>query len=417
MRILIVGSGGREHALAWRLQGEAEVIVTPGNAGIAADCETFPVKVEDRAGLMALADRLTPNLTVVGPEDPLIAGLADQLRLAGHRVVGPGADGAALEGSKALSKDLMAAAGIPTAEFQVFRNAASASDYVAARFGKGHGVAVKASGAALGKGVVVCDTPDEAYEAIRMMLVDRELGEAGSQIVVEDRLVGFEFSLLTLANEAGFWSLPVAMDHKRARDGDRGPNTGGMGTVSPVASVPEAMVRETEARVVAPALAEMARRGIEFRGVLFSGLLVQDGVPYCLEYNVRFGDPETQSVMRRLGPGLAEALRACAAGEPIPAVPVLPEAAVTVVMASLGYPGRYATGLPITIGPLPPEVVVFHSGTALATDGTLVSAGGRVLGVSATGATVPDAQARAYAGVAAIDAPGLFCRGDIGAKS
>ncbi len=412
-RILIVGAGGREHALAWKLSQEAEVIGTPGNPGIAQVAECWQIDPSHHAELAQACLRSSIDLVVIGPEDPLIAGLADALRTHGIAVFGPGADAAQLEGSKAFSKQLMAEAGVPTAAFGVFEDPTAASEFARSRFDLGFGVAVKASGAALGKGVVVCGNVDEADDAIAMMLVDGELGEAGSTIVVEDRLNGFEFSLLTLVSGQDILSLPVAQDHKRALNGDRGPNTGGMGTFSPVPHVNHALVQQTEETVVRPILRGLADRQIEYRGMLFSGLMVQDGVPYCLEYNVRFGDPETQSVVRRLGSGFADALRACARGERIPRVEVVPGAAVTIVMASKGYPGRFERGIPIRIGELPPDVVAFHAGTKTQ-NGDLVTNGGRVLGISAVGANLEEAARRAYLGVDAIECDGLRWRTDIG---
>lgn len=412
MRILIVGSGGREHALAWKLSQEAEVFCAPGNPGIAEVAECWPIAADHATVLAQACQRNEIDLVVIGPEDPLINGLADHLRSRGIAVFGPGADGAALEASKAFSKQLMAEAGVPTARFGVFTDAAAASEFAHARFDAGFAVAVKASGAALGKGVVVCGSADEADDAIAMMLVDQELGDAGATVVVEDRLNGFEFSLLTLVSGEDILSLPVAQDHKRALDGDRGPNTGGMGTYSPMTNVDAELVQHTEDLVVRPILRAMKERGIDYRGLLFSGLMVQDGVPFCLEYNVRFGDPETQTVMRRLGSGLGAALVQCAKGEPISPIEVLENAAVTVVMASKGYPGKFQRGYPITIGTLPNDVVIFHAGTKRE-QGQLTTNGGRVLGISAIGQTIEIARERAYEGVRAIECDGLRYRSDI----
>lgn len=414
MKALVVGSGGREHALVWRLAQDGEVFATPGNAGIAASCQTFAVSPTDAAGLDALATRLGVDLIVIGPEDPLILGVADRLRGTGHAVLGPGPEAAKLEGSKAFSKERMVRAGVPTAEHRTFTDAGEAVDYARSRFDQGIQVAVKASGAALGKGVVICATYDEAEDAIGRMMVEDELGPAGHTVVIEERLAGREFSLLTIVSGTHYRSLPVAQDYKRALDGDRGPNTGGMGSFSPLEWLPDGMVEETERRVVAPILQGLATDGIDYRGVLFSGLMVSGDTPYCLEYNVRFGDPETQSVVRRCGAGFSDALLAAAQGRALPDVAPLDHAAVTVVMASQGYPGHYVKGNPILIGKLPEGVEAFHAGTALS-EGALFSAGGRVLGVSAIGEGLPQARARAYAGVAAIAAPGLRWRQDIGA--
>lgn len=414
MRVLVVGSGGREHALAWKLAQEADVIVAPGNAGIAQELECIPIPATDPGGLIALSKERGVDLVVVGPEDPLVDGLADALRLAGIAVFGPGRNGAQLEASKAFSKSLMAEAGVPTARFQSFTDAAAAKAFVAEMAMEGRTVVVKASGNALGKGVIVCGSQAEAEDAIEAMLVDRAFGDAGAEIVVEERLVGFEFSLLTICSEAGFWSLPIAQDYKRALDGDRGPNTGGMGTYSPVPRVSEDLVKRTERQVVAPILEALKARGIPYRGVLFSGLLVQDGQPYCLEYNVRFGDPETQSVVRRLGIGFADALLAAANGQPIPPVEVKDEAVVSVVLASGGYPGDYRKGLPIGFGAFNPEVKVFFAGVGQQ-EGQLVTSGGRVMAVTATGPSIADARDRAYAGVLEVCFDEMHYRRDVAA--
>lgn len=415
MRILVVGGGGREHALAWKLSQEAEVIVAPGNAGIAADAEVVPIASTDFEALIRLAKERAVDLVVVGPEDPLIAGLADRFRAEGIPVFGPGALGAKLEGSKSFSKELMLEADIPTAQFLSFHNPNEAKTYARERFADGRPVVVKASGQALGKGVVVCDTIDEAEIAIDQMMVERIYGEAGAQIVVEERLRGFEFSLLTIVGDHNFVSLPVAQDYKRIFDGDQGPNTGGMGTYSPVARVPEELVRDTEARVVAPMVERLREMGYVYRGVLFSGLMVDDGELFCLEYNVRFGDPETETVMLRLGSGLAKALHQAATGQVIEAPEVLENAAVTVVVASAGYPGDYKKGLPIDLSAVRDDVKVFHAGTKRDEEGQLVTNGGRVLAVSAAGETLAIARAKAYAGAEAVVFEGAGFRRDIGA--
>ena len=412
MRILVVGGGGREHALAWKLAQEAEVIVAPGNPGIAQDAETVPIPVTDQDALIRLALDRQVDLVVVGPEDPLIAGLADRLREAGVPTFGPGALGAKLEGSKAFSKELMFEAGVPTAEFLSFHNANEAKTYARERFADGRPVVVKASGQALGKGVTVCDTIDEAEAAIDAMMVERVFGDAGTQVVVEERLQGFEFSLLTIVGDHNFVSLPVAQDYKRAHDGDLGPNTGGMGTYSPVAAVTHELVREAEERVVAPVLRRLNELGYTYRGVLFSGLMVDGDDLRCLEYNVRFGDPETQTVMHRIGTGLARALYQSATGEIIEAPEVKDNAAVTVVVASGGYPGEIIRGLPVDLSGLRSDVKAFHAGTKLI-DGQLVTNGGRVFAITADGATLDDARERAYAGAEAVRFDSAFFRRDI----
>ncbi len=414
MTILVVGSGGREHALAWKLSQEADVIAAPGNPGISECARCLDVSASDSMAIAHLAASEGVDLVVVGPEAPLIGGLADVVRKRGIPVFGPGADGAQLEGSKAFSKQLMREAGVRTAEFEVFDDPVEAHRYVGSRKRK---LVVKASGAALGKGVIVTDTENEAHEAVDAILVDGEFGAAGAQIVIEDRLTGPEFSLLTLCSDdpsgpSGYLSLPVAQDYKRALDGDRGPNTGGMGSFSPVPSITPEMARQTEADVVLPILSALRERCISYRGVLFSGLMLHEAKPYCLEFNVRFGDPETQSIVCRLGSGLVAALLACAEGKPIPPVEVLNDAAVTVVAASGGYPNEYEKGKEITIGSLAEGVQVFHAGTAFRND-RLVTNGGRVLAVTACARDLKQARDLAYAGAGQVQFEGIHFRRDI----
>lgn len=412
MRVLIIGSGGREHALAWKLSQECEVFCTPGNPGIATVATCFPVPASDIEGVLGIAADVQADLVLIGPEDPLIAGLADALRAKGYLVFGPNQDGARLEGSKAWSKDQMLAAGVPTAKSVTVTSEADAQKAIHEFYDSGQQVAVKASGAALGKGVAVCSTREEALDAVQSFLVRRELGEAGATLVLEQRLFGREFSLLTFVNGASIHSLPVAQDYKRIFDEDKGPNTGGMGTFAPAGWISPDVVRQTEETVVEPLIRQLQSQGIDYRGVLFSGLMVEPEGPMCLEYNVRFGDPETQSVMRVLGAGLLDALVATAKGELIPPVQVLDQSAVTVVMASRGYPESSQKGVPISIGSVESEVVVFHAGTATK-EGKLVTNGGRVLGVSATGSTQAEARAAAYRAVDQIQFDGAQFRSDI----
>lgn len=407
-----MGSGGREHALAWRLADEAEVVCAPGNPGMASDCACEAVDVADVSAVVDLARRVAPELVLVGPEAPLIEGFADALRGAGQFVVGPNRDGAQLEGSKAHAKQAMLAAGVPTAASQTFMRPTSAHAYARKRFEEGRPVVVKASGAALGKGVLICESAAEARDAIERTMVAREFGEAGATVVIEDFVEGREFSLLTLCSDGRFLSLPVAQDYKRAGDGDLGPNTGGMGTFSPVSWVDEAMVARTEERVVAPMLRYLESRGVAFRGVLFSGLMVVGPNPICLEYNVRFGDPETQTVMMRLGGGLAEALQAVSRGWPLPPIEVRPGASVSVVVASKGYPGDVSKGRMIGLPVPEPDTKIFHAGTA-ETAGKLVTAGGRVLAASAYAPDLATARAKAYALAEGVRFDGAWYRNDI----
>jgi phosphoribosylamine--glycine ligase len=416
MRILVAGAGGREHALAWKLSQEAEVLCAPGNPGIAEDVECLPVDAFDYEGLIGICRSREVDFVVVGPEDPLVAGVADHIRAAGFPVYGPNADGARLEGSKAFSKELMAAAGVPTADFQAFSDPVSASEYARAKFDQGRALAVKANGTAVGKGVTVADTLEAALDAIKKMMVDREFGSAGDTVVLEDKLPGPEFSVLTLVGDHNFVSLPIAQDHKRAFDGDVGPNTGGMGTYSPVSWVTQQMVSEVERTVVRPAIQEMAKRGISFRGTLFSGLMMDGEIPRCLEYNVRFGDPEIQSLVLRLGSGLAQALYQAALGGEIVAPGVLDNASITVVVASGGYPIAPLKGVPVTFGQLPVGAKLFHAGTSLK-DGVLVASGGRVIAASASAPTLQEAHRIAYTAAQAIHIERSFYRTDIAASA
>ena len=413
MKVLVIGSGGREHALAWKLSQEAEVICAPGNAGMTDDVETLPLDMKDPQAAIDLASRLDAGLVVVGPEDPLVDGLADRVRAADIPVFGPGAEGARLEGSKAFSKGLMKSAGIPTARFQAFVDPELAREYARAEDAAGRQVVVKASGTALGKGVTVSSNLDEAIAAIDRMMVHREFGEAGARIVVEECLTGREFSLLTLVGDQNFVSLPVAQDYKRVLDGDRGPNTGGMGAYSPCKWATDAMVDLVERSMVVPILKEL---GGSYRGTLFTGVMVTPEGPKCLEYNVRLGDPETQTIMRRLGGGFLEALFQAAKGEKIVAPQVSPEAAVTVVMASGGYPGNYRKNVPIHVGPVPFGGKLFWAGVS-SQNGELVTSGGRVLGATGAGSTVEEARRIAYGAAKAAEFDGAILRNDIAAQA
>lgn len=414
MKILVIGGGGREHALCWKLASENnEIFCAPGNPGIAEVAKCNPIKINDRKGLLDWANEIGAELVVVGPEDPLISGMADMFRENDFLVFGPGQDAARLEGSKAFSKDMMKRAGVPTARHQVFSDPSAAKEFAAQLCASDEGVVIKASGAALGKGVVVCDDFEHAEIVIEEMLIGGSMGEAGRTIVIEERLRGQEFSLLTLVSGPEISSLPVAQDYKRIGDGDTGPNTGGMGCYSPVPWVSDELVAQTEEEIVKPILASLAELGIDYRGVLFSGLMMVSGHPYCLEYNVRFGDPEIQTVVSRLGNGFTQALLACAKGEPIPELNVLNNAACTVVVASGGYPGDYEKGDKISVGSIPESVALFHAGTA-SSGGELVTAGGRVIGVCGVGSDMDSARAQAYAGVEAVSFNGKQFRTDIG---
>lgn len=414
MHILLIGSGGREHALAWRLAAAGhQVIAAPGNPGIAEVAACVPVGVGDLDGLVALAIERAVELVVVGPEAPLVAGLADRLRAAGVPTFGPGADGARLEGSKAWSKQFFARHGIRTARFFVVEDAAAADAAIDAL---GGACVVKADGLCAGKGVVVAADASEARAAARAML-DGRFGDAGRRLVIEQKLRGREVSLLALTDGARLEVLAPAEDHKTLYDGDRGPNTGGMGTVSP-AWVPDAVVARARAEILEPTVRGLTAEGIDYRGVLYAGLMVEDdGTPWIIEYNCRFGDPETQPVMARLEGDLGAVLAGAAAGAmPADALTWSSRVAVCVVVAAAGYPEAPRTGDPITgLPPAGEELVVFHAGTARR-DGALVSAGGRVLGVTGLGADLEAARAVAYAAVDAIALDGKQVRRDVGRR-
>ncbi|MEM7499701.1 MAG: phosphoribosylamine--glycine ligase [Pseudomonadota bacterium] len=416
MDVLILGGGGREHALAAGIAASPDcgrLVVAPGNAGIAAIAECAALDILDPATVVAFVRAEGIGFVVVGPEAPLAAGVADALVAAGIPVLGPSAAAAQLESSKAFTKEICDAAGAPTAAWARFDAAAPARAYVAAR---GAPIVVKADGLAAGKGVTVAMTEAEALAAIDAMFEGAH-GAAGATVVVEDFMGGEEASLFVLCDGETALPLASAQDHKRAFDGDEGPNTGGMGAYSPAPVLTEAVEAAAMARIVRPVLAEMAARGTPFRGILYAGLMIEAGAPRLVEFNVRFGDPEAQVVLPRLRTDLLALLLAAAEGRLSGMTPDwTPEAALTVVLAARGYPGSYAKGEPIrrleTAAALP-GVLVFHAGTAAGPQGT-VSAGGRVLAVTALGPTLAEAQARAYAGVDAIDWPGGFHRRDIG---
>ncbi len=415
MRVLVVGGGGREHALAWRLAQDAEVHAAPGNPGIAEVATCHEVAPTDVTGICELARVLKPDLVVIGPEAPLFAGLADRLRAEGFPVFGPNQDAAQIEGSKAFSKDLMRRAGVPTASAWTESDPKQALELARKVLYSGP-VVLKASGPSFARGVVICRTFEDAEATLARWMVHDELGEAGRTVLVEEYLEGREFSLFSLVSGANFRSLPVAQDYKKIFDGDEGPNTGGMGSYSPADWVSADLVRETEARVAAPVLELLARDGIDYRGVLFSGLMASADDLKCLEYNARFGDPETQCLMPRMGKGFVEALLACAKGEPIPDIEVRPHACVCVVLASANYPDKVTIGKPITIdASVVGDALLFHAGTAIR-DGELVTAGGRVIGVTATGTTAEEAHVKAYAAAEGVTFEGKQNRSDIGAS-
>jgi phosphoribosylamine--glycine ligase len=418
MRILVVGSGGREHALCWSIAASPlcdKLFCTPGNAGIAQEAECVAIAVDDLAGTVEFARRERIDFVVVGPELPLVLGLVDRLGEAGIKAFGPSARAAALEGSKAFMKDLCAKHGIPTAAYGRFTAADDAKRFIRER---GAPIVVKADGLAAGKGVIIAATVGEAEAAVDGMLTGGQFGAAGAEVVVEEFLLGEEASFFALTDGETALPLASAQDHKRAHDGDRGPNTGGMGAYSPAPVVTEAVAGDIMARIVRPTIAAMAAEGRPFKGVLYAGLMLTAQGPKLLEYNVRFGDPECQVLCVRLMSDLLPALIASADG-------VLrsfhlrwyDHAALTVVMAAKGYPDAYQKGTEIRgldHAAALRDVTIFHAGTKRSDDGRVLATGGRVLNVTATGKTIAEAQKRAYEAVDRIDWPDGFCRRDIG---
>ena len=414
MRVLVVGSGGREHALAWKIAQSPELtrlVCAPGNPGTAALAVNRPVAAEDPTAVTALARDERADLVVVGPELPLSRGVADALRRAGIPVFGPDAAAAHLEGSKAFAKEVIAGAGVPTAAHRTFEDARAAEDYARTR----ERLVVKADGLAAGKGVVVAASPEEAVQAIRELSA---LGAAGSRLVLEETLEGEELSVIALADGERYVLLPPAQDHKRLFDGDTGPNTGGMGAVSPVSLLDAEGLAEVGESVIAPVLKEMARLGRPFSGALYAGLMLTPVGPRVLEFNARFGDPEAQVLVLQLEEDLLPLLHACATGALVQRpLRVSPGASLAVVLASAGYPGTPRTGLPILgTEALAKGTHVFHAATAVV-NGQLVTAGGRVLSVCAHAPSLEEARRSAYGAVDHIHFEGMQVRRDIGARA
>jgi phosphoribosylamine--glycine ligase len=412
LRVLVVGLGGREHVLTWRLSQDAasyNLHAAPGNPGIASLGVCHPVNPTDVDALVGLADQISADLAIVGPEAPLAAGIVDAFRARGRRIFGPTQAAARLETSKVFAKALMAGYGIPTAPFEVFERADEALNHVRH---EDRPLVVKADGLAAGKGVVVAETADDAERAVVDMMVRRVHGASGSRILIEERLEGREASVLALVHGGKVWPLIPAQDYKRVSDGDAGPNTGGMGALAP-APLTHAAAAQVVDEILEPVAAAMVSEGHPYTGVLYAGVMLTADGPQVLEFNCRFGDPEAQVILPLLegdlGPALIDVLEG---GEPD--LTWSGDAAVCVVLASEGYPGNYPTDRPITgLNRVPSGVLTFHAGTAIH-DGVLVSAGGRVLNVVARGPDLDTARARAYTGVSAISFEGMQFRTDIG---
>jgi phosphoribosylamine--glycine ligase len=419
MRILVVGSGGREHTLIWKLkqeQPEAQIYAAPGNGGTKALAESVPLKAEEVGGLADFAESREIDLTVVGPEAPLVAGITDAFEGRGLAVFGPSAAAAEIEGSKAFAKALMEVAGVPTAAHSTLSDFGEAERYIRER---GAPIVIKASGLAAGKGAIVCQTVDDAVGAARSMMVEKSFGDAGATVVVEDCLVGEELSILYITDGEHALPLIPSQDHKPIGEGDTGPNTGGMGAYAPVSIADAKLVDRVADTVVMPTLAAMKAEDRTFRGVLYCGLMIVDGEPFVIEFNCRFGDPETQAILPLLESSLLEAFEKVAHGESLAGTEFrfTRRAAVCTVLASQGYPGSYEKGKAIEIpGSLADDsdLIVLHAGTRRDPEGQLLTSGGRVLGVVGLGDDVSAAAAKSREGSEAIQFEGKYYRKDIG---
>lgn len=426
MKVLVVGGGGREHALAWKIGQSSRVervFVAPGNAGTALEregtLENVAIGDSDVTELVNFAKQNQIGLVVIGPEAPLAAGISDALAEAGIKAFGPSKQAAELEASKVFCKELLRHADVAQAEFRTFSDRDTAVAYLKAR--EDVPVVVKADGLAAGKGVIVCDNREQAMDAVERIAGTKEFGDAGSKLLIEERLVGQEASVLAITDGQSILTMPAAQDHKPAFDGDRGPNTGGMGAYSPTPLVTDEIMRSVEEKILVPTVHQMKRSRRPFRGVLYAGLMITKQGIKVLEYNVRFGDPECQPLMMRLQSDLVDVLEAAAEGRLDEINPMRwdPRPAVCVVMASEGYPGSYTKGHPIRgleEAAKLADVKVFHAGTQLS-DGVPVSSGGRVLGVTALGDTISQAKLKAYTAVKCIRWDGAWCRKDISDKA
>lgn len=428
MKVLVVGNGGREHAITWKVAQSPRVdrvFVAPGNAGTALHGENVDLAVSDTAGLLNFAKQNDIGLTIIGPEVPLCEGIVDVFESEGLKVFGPDKSAAQLEGSKVFCKNVLRAADVPTADFQEFRDASSAERFINERYSETPEdcpVVVKADGLAAGKGAIVCKTRDDALEAINMIAREKQFGDAGNRMIIEDRMSGTEASILAITDGKTILTLPPAEDHKRAFDNDAGPNTGGMGAYCPTPSIDEETLGWVESNVLVPTVHVMKRNRNPFRGILYAGLMLTPQGPKVLEYNVRFGDPECQPMLMRLKTDFVDILEATVDRrlDEIGQLEWDPRPSVCVVMASEGYPGAYEKGKVIRgldEAAKIEDVVVFHAGTTTNDAGEVVTNGGRVLGVTAMGDTVAAAKLQAYKAVKCIRWDGAWCRKDISDKA
>ena len=428
MKVLVVGSGGREHALAWKI-GQSDrvdqVFVAPGNAGTARDATNVAIPVDDIAAIVEFAQKESIDLTIVGPEAPLVDGLVDALEAAGLLAFGPSQQAAELEGSKVFCKQLLQKAGVPTADYRTFRTSDEGIRYIKDRYpepDEAVPVVVKADGLAAGKGVVVCSTREEAINAVDRIAAQREFGDAGKELIIEEKLIGPEVSVLAITDGETIISLPAAQDHKPAYDGDTGPNTGGMGAYCPAPLIDEDMMYKIESDILVPVVHAMKRSRKPFKGILYAGLILTTSGPKVLEFNVRFGDPECQPLLMRLKTDIVDVLEAAAQNRlcDIEELQWDDRPSICVVMASEGYPKSHEKGREITgldAADAIEGVKVFHAGTAIDDNGNVVNAGGRVLGVTAIGNSISNAKLQAYKAVKEIRWQGAWCRKDISDKA
>ncbi len=421
MKVLVVGSGGREHALVWKIAQSKlvkKIFSAPGNGGIAELAETVDIKAEDIEALLKFAKDKRIDLTVVGPEAPLVNGIMDRFSERKLKIFGPTKELAQLEGSKVFAKEMMKRFGVPTADFRVFENPEEAKKYLRQ---KGVPIVVKADGLAAGKGVIVVRTQDEATDAIERIMVKREFGDSGDRVIMEECLEGDEASILVFSDGKTIIPLDSSQDHKRIFDGDKGSNTGGMGAYSPAPIITEKIFKEIIKKIFRPLVNGLAKEGLFYKGVLYGGLMITKEGPKVLEFNVRFGDPETQAIIPRMKTDLIEIMEACVE-QRLHRIKIDwdKSSCLCVVIASKGYPDKYEKGKTITgldeVKKLK-DVVVFHAGTVLQSPGIFITNGGRVLGVTALGSDIKNAKARAYEAVKKIDFDGKYFRGDIGYRA